>query len=283
MSEWRVGDLKVVKVLEHEDLWQGRIIAPMMTAENVLKEADWLVPRFANEQGRLRLSFHSLIVESGGLRILIDTCVGDDKQRNFPRWNLRHSSYLSDLEKAGYPRESIDRVVCTHLHIDHVGWNAMLQNGSWVPTFPNARYLLSRREWDHWSQSQDEEIQRIMHDSVRPVIDAGLVDWIEGGHALTKEVATEFTPGHSPGHMAVRIKSGGHEGVVTGDLIHHPIQCGHPEWNSAVDFDPDQACATRRGFLARCADESTTFFGTHFASPTAGRIVKRGDAFRFEG
>jgi glyoxylase-like metal-dependent hydrolase (beta-lactamase superfamily II) len=283
MSEWRIGDLKVAKVLESEDLWKGHIIARDMTAENVLKEADWLLPRFANEEGRIRISFHSVVVESGGLRILIDTCVGNDKARDFVRWNKQQWPYLAELAKAGFPRESIDRVICTHLHIDHVGWNAMLENGRWVPTFPNARYLLSRREWDHWSQSRDEEIQRIMDDSVRPVIDAGLVDWIEGGHQLTNEVATEFTPGHSPGHMAVRIASRGHEAVVTGDLIHHPIQCGHPEWNSSVDFDPDQACATRRGFLARCAQERTTVVGTHFASPTAGRIVKRGEAFRFEG
>jgi glyoxylase-like metal-dependent hydrolase (beta-lactamase superfamily II) len=283
MSEWRIGDLKVIKVLEHEDLWRGHIINPNMTAENILKEGDWLVPRFANQEGRIRLSFHSLIVESGGLRILIDTCVGDDKQRDFPRWNMRHCGYLSELEKAGYPRESIDRVICTHLHVDHVGWNTMLEGGRWVPTFPNARYLLSRREWDHWSQSTDKEILRIMEDSVRPVIDAGAVDWIEGGYRLTGEVATELTPGHSPGHMSVRITSGGHEGVVTGDLIHHPIQCGHPEWKTGADSDADQACITRRGFLARCAEERTLCLGTHFASPTAGRIVKRGDAFRFEG
>jgi len=283
MSEWRVGDLKVTKILEGEDLWKGHIIARDMTAENILKEADWLVPRFANEEGRIRISFHSLVVESAGLRILIDTCIGDGKQRDFSRWNMKHCTYLSDLEKAGCPRESIDRVICTHLHVDHVGWNTMLDNGRWVPTFPNARYLLSRREWDHWSQSTDKETRLIMEDSVRPVIEAGLVDWIEGGHQVTPEIATEFTPGHSPGHMAVRIRSGGHEGVVTGDLIHHPIQCGHPEWKTGFDIDADQACVTRRGFLNRCAQERTTFFGTHFASPTVGRIVKRGDAFRFEG
>ena len=156
MNEWRVGDLKVTKVLENEDLWKGHIIAKDMTAENVLKEADWLLPRFANEEGRIRISFHSLIVESGGLRILIDTCVGNDKQREFPRWNLQHWPYLADLAKAGYPRESIDRVICTHLHVDHVGWNTMMHDGRWVPTFPNARYLLSRREWEHWSQSKEK-------------------------------------------------------------------------------------------------------------------------------
>ncbi len=282
MSEWRIGDLKLIKVLEHEDLWQGRIIAPMMTAENVLKEAGWLVPRFANEAGRIRISFHSLIVESGGLRILIDTCVGDNKQREFSRWNMKQCGYLAALEQAGYPRESIDRVICTHLHVDHVGWNTMLENGRWVPTFPNARYLLSRREWEHWSQITGGENGLVMNDSVRPVIDAGLVDWIEGGFQVTKEVATELTPGHSPGHMSVRIVSRGHEGVVSGDMIHHPIQCGHPEWKTGFDFDADLACATRSGFLARCADERTLFVGTHFASPTAGRIERRGEAFRFE-
>ena len=283
MSEWRIGDLKVIKVLESEDMWKGHVIAKNMHAENVLKEADWLVPRFANEEGRIRISFHSLVVESGGLRILIDTCIGNDKPREFARWNVQHWPFLTDLEKAGYPRESIDRVICTHLHVDHVGWNTMLDKGRWVPTFPNARYLLSRREWDHWSQITEGETHQIMEDSVRPVIDAGLVEWVEGGHPVTSEISTESTPGHSPGHMSVRIASRGQVGMVTGDLIHHPIQCGHPEWKTNFDIDLDQACSTRRSFLQRCAEERMTFIGTHFASPTVGRIVKRGDAFRFEG
>ncbi|HEV3114499.1 MAG TPA: MBL fold metallo-hydrolase [Candidatus Binataceae bacterium] len=278
MSEWRIGDLKVVKVLEHEDLWQGRIIAPMMTAENVLKEADWLVPRFANEQGRLRLSFHSLIVESGSLRILIDTCVGDDKQRNFPRWNLRHSSYLSDLEKAGYPRESIDRVVCTHLHIDHVGWNAMLQNGRWVPTFPNARYLVHRQEWEHWIDSDDAAIG----DSVRPVFDAGLVDMVDLESKIGAEVSLEPSPGHTPGHVCVRISSRGEEAVITGDMVHHPIQFARPYWACFADADPELARRTRRAFAQRYADGPVMVLGTHFAAPTAGHIVTRDDAFYFQ-
>lgn len=282
MNEWRIGDLKVTRIVDSEELWKGTILIPEMTAENILKEG-WLVPRFADEKGKIHISFHSLVVESGGLKILIDTCIGDDKPRDYmPAWNLKHGGYLSDLAKAGYPRESIDRVICTHLHIDHVGWNTMLENGRWVPTFPNARYLLSRKEWEHWSQTTDAGIRQVMEDSVRPIVAAEMVDWVEGGQTVTNAVSTESTPGHSPGHMSVRLESRGQLAIVSGDLMHHPIQCAHPEWKGAFDFDWQQACATRRSFLERCAQNRATVFGTHFAAPSAGRVVKFADAFRFE-
>ena len=279
MSEWRIGDLKVIKVLESEDMWKGHVIAKDMHAENILREADWLLPRFANEEGRIRISFHSLVVESGGLRILIDTCIGNDKPREFARWNVQHWPFLSDLEKAGYPRESIDRVICTHLHVDHVGWNTMLQNGRWVPTFPNARYLIGRKEWAHWGAAGEDG--GIIGDSVRPVFDAGLVDLVEPDHRLTDEIWLEPTHGHTPGHVSVRISSRGEEAVISGDLMHHPIQLGHPDWKCTFDTDWQQGCKTRRAFMERYADGPVLVLGTHFATPSAGHIVKHEGAFRF--
>jgi glyoxylase-like metal-dependent hydrolase (beta-lactamase superfamily II) len=258
-----------------------------MTAENVLKEADWLVPRFANEQGRLRLSFHSLIVESGSLRILIDTCVGDDKQRNFPRWNLRHSSYLSDLEKAGYPREAIDRVVCTHLHIDHVGWNAMLQNGRWVPTFPNARYLFGRRDLDFFRTQQHEATHReAFDDSVAPILDAGLAEIVEPDTRIHREIGDgiwlEDVSGHSPGNLCVIAECGAGRAIFSGDCFHHPIQLVRPDAKFFADEDPEKASATRRRLLERNADTEAIFFPAHFTGATAGRIVRdRAGSFRF--
>jgi glyoxylase-like metal-dependent hydrolase (beta-lactamase superfamily II) len=166
--------------------------------------------------------------------------------------------------------------------VDHVGWNTRWTGSAWVPTFERARYLIGRAEWAHWVQEKDTEEADVVADSVQPVVDAGLVDLVESDHRLSDEVALEPTPGHTPGHVSVRIRSKGEEAVITGDLIHHPIQCSELEWASRFDVDPDQARETRRAFLARCADEGTRVFGTHFATPSVGRFVRAGDAFRFE-
>ena len=159
------------------------------------------------------------------------------------------------MASAGFPVESIDTVVCTHLHVDHVGWNTRLTDAGWVPTFTGARYLFGRSEWEHWSKSPDTQDGDVIGDSVRPVVDAGLVDLVESDHQLTDEIQLESTPGHTPGHVSVRIKSRGEEAVITGDLIHHPIQCAEIEWASRFDVDPGKALETRRAFLARCAEK----------------------------
>ena len=167
---------------------------------------------------------------------------------------MLHTSFLADLEQAGFPRESIDYVLCTHLHVDHVGWNTMLVDDRWIPTFPHARYLIGRKEWEHWSVDQSKFVKDPIDDSVRPVIDADLAEFVEPDHKLTDEVWLESTPGHTPGHFSVRISSGGHDAVITGDLMHHPIQFLHPEWNCGADSIPEMARATRRAFIERYAD-----------------------------
>jgi glyoxylase-like metal-dependent hydrolase (beta-lactamase superfamily II) len=260
----------------------GKGIVPDATPEALAPHAAWLRPHFVTEDGRLRLLIQALVVESRGRRIVVDTCVGNDKQRTLPIFDGLHTSFLDDLARAGFPRESIDTVVCTHLHVDHVGWNTMLVGGRWVPTFPNARYLVVRTEWEHWSKQDDRSMGDILGDSVRPVVEAGLVDLVEPGHAVTDEVALEPTPGHTPGHTSVRIRSAGAELVITGDLMHHPSQCAHPEWASIADSDADEARATRRAFLAAEAARGTLVIGSHFAGPHAGRIVRDGAAYRFE-
>jgi glyoxylase-like metal-dependent hydrolase (beta-lactamase superfamily II) len=222
------------------------------------------------------------VVESKGRKLVVDTCVGNDKDRQMvPAWHKMQGPFLSDLAAAGYPRESIDRVLCTHLHVDHVGWNTMWVNDRWVPTFPNARYLIGRREWEHWSVAQDPDFRGPVEDSVRPIIDAGLADFVEPDHRVTEEVWLEPTPGHTPGHVSVRISSRGEDAVITGDLMHHPVQCSHPHWASRFDSDPDEARKTRREFLGRYSDRPVLVFGTHFATPSAGRIVRNGDTWRF--
>jgi glyoxylase-like metal-dependent hydrolase (beta-lactamase superfamily II) len=155
-----------------------------------------------------------------------------------------------------------------------------LVQGRWVPTFPRARYLFARTEWEHWSSVQEAETPTIMADSVRPVIEAGQADLIEMDHRISPELTLEPTPGHTPGHVSLSIRSGGQEAVITGDLMHHPVQTAEP-WASAFDTDAEAARATRRAFCARSADSGRLVLGTHFAAPTAGRIVRHGEAWRF--
>jgi glyoxylase-like metal-dependent hydrolase (beta-lactamase superfamily II) len=221
------------------------------------------------------------VIESQGKRIIVDTCIGNDKVRSNPVWSNLKLPFLSDLEKAGHRADQIDRVVCTHLHVDHVGWNTTLKNGKWVPTFPNARYLIGGTEWDFFSTFDGKDMRDPVEDSVRPVVDAGVADLVDSNFRITDEVWLEPSPGHTPGHHSVRISSKGQDAVITGDLMHHPIQCKYPEWDDAFDSDGAMAKKTRRAFCEKYADTNVVVFGTHFATPSAGKISKKGDAFTF--
>jgi glyoxylase-like metal-dependent hydrolase (beta-lactamase superfamily II) len=223
-----------------------------------------------------------LLIDAPDRRIIVDTCVGNDKERSIPFWNNLQTSFLDDLRDAGCEPESVDTVVCTHLHVDHVGWNTRWVDGRWEPTFAKARYLIGRSEWEHWRDDDDADNQAVLADSVRPVFDAGRVDLVESDHRICDEIRLEPTPGHTPGHVAVRISSRGEEAVITGDLMHHPCQIARPEWCAVVDSDREQALATRRAFLARHADQPILVIGTHFAGPTAGHLVRDGKSYRLE-
>jgi len=277
---WKVGDVTITKIVEVEVAGKATWIVPALTAEN-LAAVTWCRPHFATEDGQVVMSIHALVVESQGRRIVVDTCIGNDKTLAIPTWNKRQGPFLADLAAAGFPADSIDTVLCTHLHVDHVGWNTRLENGRWVPTFPNARYLWHRAEYEHWSSTDQAIYGPVVQESVQPVHDAGLVDLVGPTHAVTDEVALEPTHGHTPGHVSIHIRSRGEEAVITGDLMHHPAQCAHPEWQSSADSDGAQAEQTRRDFLARYADRPVLVIGTHFAAPTAGRIVRDGATYRF--
>jgi len=215
---------------------------------------------------------------------MVDTCLGNDKERGIPGWNMRHGPFLEDISAAGYPRESIDTVLCTHLHVDHVGWNTMWVDEKWVPTFPNARYLFGRTEWDHWSQEQNSQARSedIIGDSVQPIVDANLADLVDSDHKITDEIWLEPTPGHTPGHVSVRISSQGEDALITGDFMHHPCQMARPDWRSSADYDGEWAENTRNGLLEQYADQPVLVIGTHFATPTAGHILRDGDVYRFK-
>jgi len=244
---------------------------------------EWLAPHFMDESGNLIMSIHALVVETPTRCILVDTCIGNDKERDIPNWNKLQLPFLEDLAKAGYPRDSIDTVLCTHLHVDHVGWNTMLVDGQWVPTFPNARYLMGRQEYRYWNEEDDSDTYRtVLADSVRPVFDAGLVDLVETDHRICDEIRLEATPGHTPGHVSVAIESGGEQALITGDCIHHPCQMARLDWSSSADYDPEAAKVTRQDVLEKYSDRDVLVIGTHFATPTAGYVKTDADAYRFD-
>lgn len=278
--KWKIGDVTITKLVELEVAGRATWILPDLTAEN-LARVPWCQPHFATADGLVVMSIHALVIESQGRRIVVDTCVGNDKTLSIPNWNKRQGPFLSELAAAGFPADSIDTVLCTHLHVDHVGWNTRLEDGKWVPTFANARYLWNRAEYEHWAKTEGSDYGPVVQESVLPVYEAGRVDLVGPTHAVTSEVQLEPTHGHTPGHVSVHVRSRGEEAVITGDLMHHPAQCAHPEWRSSADSDGDAAEKTRREFLARYADRPVLIIGTHFATPTAGKIVKDGATYRF--
>ena len=281
--KWKIGDVTITKIVELEMTGGTRFILPQATREEVLP-IGWLQPHFADEEGRLKMSIQALIVETPTRRMVVDTCLGNDKEnRRIPHWNKLQGSFLADIAAAGYPRESIDTVLCTHLHVDHVGWNTMLVDGRWVPTFPKARYLMGRIEYQHWTtHTERPDMQHVIADSVLPVHDAGLVDLVETDAKLDDEISLIPTLGHTPGHVSVRIRSRGEEALITGDFLHHPIQMARPDFACSADTDPEQGEATRWSMFRELAGGPVLVIGTHFAGPTAGHVVRDGDAFRLD-
>ena len=272
MNQWQIGDVKITRVVEIESLGGSRFILPDATRD-ACQPYGWMQPHFMDERGNLLMSVHALVVDTGEHRILVDTCIGNDKERNVPNWSHLQTHFLQDLEAAGYAPDTIDTVLCTHLHVDHVGWNTMLVDGQWEPTFPNARYLFARTEWEHWDANEDETVYGpVLADSVRPVVEAGLVDLVEMDHRVCPEVCLEPTPGHTPGHVSVHIRSGDAEALITGDCIHHPVQMTRPDWCSSADVDQAQGLQTRETLLQRYVDQDILIIGTHFATPSAGHI-----------
>jgi glyoxylase-like metal-dependent hydrolase (beta-lactamase superfamily II) len=286
MLRWRIGDVTITSVAEIETPTTPRFLFRGLDKQGLLAiaaEKPWLKGHFVSPEGYLLQKVQALVVDTGSRRIVVDTCVGNDKARSNPGWDHLQLPFLEDLEAAGYPAASIDTVVCTHLHVDHVGWNTRLVDGRWVPTFPNARYLFVRPEYDHWSVAPDLMGDDVMGDSVQPIVDAGLADLVPPDHRVCEEVRFEPTPGHTPAHISVVIASGGQRAVITGDLMHTPVQMAVPSLSSSVDFDPDQARETRMAFLQRHADGTTLVIGTHFGTPTAGLVHDDGDGtWRFE-
>lgn len=279
MLKWKIGDVTVTQVVELTTASLGPYLLPQATPQALDKHA-WLKP-FIDERSRIVLSMHALIIEVHGRTIMVDTCVGNDKVRTYPKWNMMQGDFMQKFAAQGFNVEQIDTVLCTHMHVDHVGWNTRLVDGRWQPTFGGAQYLFAEDEWAHW-RDEEQEYGPVIEDSVRPIFDAGLARVVPQTHQVADEVRLEPTPGHTPGHVSVHITSNGEEAIITGDMIHHPCQIAHPAWSTTADTDQETAAVTRNGFLERYADTPVLIIGTHFAGPTAGTLARDGEAYRLD-
>ena len=281
MLSWQVGRVKITRIVEM-DLPVPAKAMPQATPE-ALRKSPWLYPHFVSEDdATLKLSIHALLVEAPGLKLVVDTCIGNDRPREITGGEPLATPFLEHLAEAGWSREGVDAVVCTHLHTDHVGWNTMLENGRWTPTFPKARYLIGRQEYDFWSTCDDEEQKTMLGDSVRPIFDAGLAELVELDHVVSPQIRLTPSVGHTPGHVSVVIESEGERAVITGDMAHHPCQLAHPDWSPTFDSDPKAAAVTRARLFAEWADAPVLVIGTHWSAPTAGHVRRDGGAFRLE-
>ncbi len=286
--KWKVGDTTITKITEIVFPEFSDVI-PAATPD-VVKKVEWLFPHFVTPEGALTVSIHSLIVETPGATLVVDTCIGNDRERgSFEVMTNLSTPYLDDMIAAGYNPDGIDYVLCTHLHLDHVGWNTRFVDGKWVPTFPNASYLMGQKELDLFGNidenTEDDffKVQRtVFADSVQPILDAGLAKPIEGPAEVCEGVRLIPTPGHTPGHCSVIIESKGESAMITGDFLHHPIQFNDPALVSPFDIDNDAAVVTRRRVFNEYADTPTLIIGTHFAGPTAGKLVRDGDGYRLD-
>lgn len=283
-----IGELTVTRIVESDEPnFDPLAFFPETLPDDWQPFRNWLRPHPLNQSlGCLTLVVQSFLVRSPHHTILIDTCVGDHKPRSgaiLPStWNnQRGGVFLKKLELAGVAPEEVDFVMCTHLHSDHVGWNTRLVGDRWVPTFPNAKYVMSRRDLEYTQELHRKRPINSLVDSVLPVLEAGQAVLVANDFALDDNVWLESTPGHTPDHVSVRLASSGQHAVVTGDLIHSPVQCMKPSWRPFADADAALAARTRRSFLERHSEANTHVCGTHFPSPSLGRIRPQGDAFTF--
>ena len=284
-SHWTFGALTLRRIVEQE----APILSPFELFGDCTQELhenrSWLVPRFQDAtSGNLIISIQSFLIRQHGLNILVDTCGGNDKDRTRPDFQRRKLPWLETLAAAGVAPQDINVVLCTHLHVDHVGWNTRLENGQWVPTFPNARYLIAQREWDYWRVAGAAALERTgdyITDSVLPIFKTGQADLIGDQHMLASNITLEVAPGHTPGLTVVRLNGGRQEAILCSDLMHHPLQVRYPEWSTRFCTHPDQARRTRIEFLETHANTGRLVFPTHFPTPTGGVIVRDGAYYRF--
>ncbi len=280
---WRIGNASLAPVHETH---AGRIIQAGIAAAKPerLAEISWLTPRFADSEGKMKAVVQAFVIILDGTRVLVDTCVGNAKARpGLPEWSGLETAFLDRLATRGLGHDDIDFVICTHFHFDHVGWNTSQAAGKWVPTFPRARYIFSKDEFEYWKAqpvNENADDRAGFADSVLPVFEAGLAELVPSDHEICTGISLLPTPGHTPGHVSVRVESQGERAIITGDALHHPCQVAHPQWSESSDFDPELACRSRLAVLESCADSRTLLVGSHFAPPAANTIRREAGGFR---
>ncbi|MFP6707964.1 MAG: MBL fold metallo-hydrolase [Alphaproteobacteria bacterium] len=283
-----IGQFEISRVIESEGPFL-EVQSFIPDADQAVVEAnrDWLMPRFIEPaSNKIILNIQSYILRTPRHTILVDTCVGNDKPRpGRPMFDHLSLPYLADLAAAGVRPEEVDFVLCTHLHVDHAGWNTQLINGRWVPTFPNAKYIFARTEYEFWERrhldGSEGPVPNVYDDSILPVMQAGQAVLVDADHQIDDGLWFEPAPGHTPGNVVVNLQSQGATGVLIGDVMHHPLQLIRPEWSSRACEDPVQSAATRRALIERYADTDTMIAPAHFASPTMGHIISKGDGFGY--
>jgi len=282
-TQFRVDDMTIDRIIEKEYGFEEMLkFLPTATAELLDENRSWLEPRALDPTtSHAVFCFQSYVVRTPHHTVLVDACIGNDKTSRYPEWHRKTDpTWMNALKAAGLGVADIDFVMCTHLHGDHIGWNTRLDNGRWVPTFPNARYLFSKKEYEHWAGVHAKTPIPGIGESVLPIIEAKRAELVTSDHALDDHIRLLPTPGHTPDHFAVTIGRKGDAAVFTGDLIHTPLQARYPELSSRADTDPKRAAETRRRFLERCCDTETLFCAMHFPSPSVGHIKRWGDGFR---
>jgi len=283
---FKLGDLEIHRVIEEETpLFDPLEFFPALSPETLAENLPWLQAGGAIDAatGKLRLAIQSYLVRTPHHTILVDTCVGNHKPRpTRPFWDMKTSdTWERNLAATGVSVNEIDYVMCTHLHVDHVGWNTRLENGRWVPTFPKARYIFGRAELAYWEAEHAKAPNAILEDSVLPIIAAGQADLVATDHALNDHVRLTPTPGHTPDHFAVELGKGETTAVLTGDLIHSPLQARYPELSMRADVDQRRSAETRRMFLECHCDTGRLMCTGHFPSPSTGHVTRWGEGFRF--
>jgi glyoxylase-like metal-dependent hydrolase (beta-lactamase superfamily II) len=284
METIRLGEVTITRVVEiGRSSFPTPVMLPDATQEAIAAHHGWLRPHFFDEAtGDIGSRIQSYVVRTPRHTILIDTCVGNDKHRaDSPAWHLRHGSYLDDLAAIGVRPADVDLVVATHLHVDHVGWNTRLVDGRWVPTFPRARYVIAGEEWEFWKHERDAgtEPYGCIDDSVVPIVDAGQAVLVDSDDAVDEHLTLEPWPGHTPGHVCVRLETNAGEAVFSGDLMHRVVQVAEPDWNSRFCHDGRRARESRREFVERHADTGVLILAAHFPRP--GYIVTEQRERRF--
>ncbi len=285
VKHWQVGDVRITRIVElarfRDDI--GMLLKDA-TPEILAPHLSWLKPHFVLDDGHILMQWQAFAVQTPTRTMMIDTCIGNDRQRFFNIFSDMQTSFLEDLIASGIDPAKVDTVCCTHLHYDHVGWNTRLVDGKWVPTFPNAKYLFDTTEYAEIRDLQKANDWHAGHlsDSIDPIVAAGLHEFIPApGYHVCDEIWMEHTPGHTSGHCAIHIESKGEHAIITGDLMHHPVQCAIPHHHSNFDHYPEVAVNTRVKFMGDVGQGRILVIGSHFSDPTAGWIVPDGDAWRF--